>query len=67
MQSWDWSFFSEKYKEQNYDLNDGMLKPYFELDRVKQGVFWLAGELYGLQFKHNPSIDVYHPDVSIRS
>ncbi|NCC99194.1 MAG: M3 family peptidase [Bacteroidia bacterium] len=63
MQSWDWSFFSEKYKEQNYDLNDGMLKPYFELDRVKQGLFWLAGELYGLQFKYNPSIDVYNPEV----
>lgn len=65
LQAWDWSYYSEQLKEDLFDLNDSMLKPYFELERVKQGVFWLAGQLYGLQFIKNDSIDVYHEDVDV--
>lgn len=63
VQSWDWSYYSEKLKAEKFNLNDEMLKPYFELERVKQGIFWLSNKLYGLNFKENPNIPVYHPEV----
>ena len=60
---WDWSYYSEKLKDRKYDLNDQMLKPYFEIEKVKKGVFGLAERLYGLKFVKNDSIPVYHEDV----
>ena len=60
---WDWAFYSDKLQEAKYDLNDEMLKPYFELERVKKGVFGLATDLYGITFRKNADIPVYHPDV----
>ncbi|MEI7675777.1 MAG: M3 family metallopeptidase [Bacteroidales bacterium] len=60
---WDWSFYSEKLKDAKYKLNDEMLRPYFELENVKKGVFGLATELYGLTFKKNTQIPVYNPEV----
>ena len=61
---WDWSFYSSKLKKEKFDLNDEMLRPYFELSKVKEGVFGLATRLYGIQFKENKEIPVYHPDVN---
>ncbi|MBP1677154.1 MAG: peptidyl-dipeptidase Dcp [Bacteroidetes bacterium] len=63
VQSWDWSYYSEKLKAEKFDLTDEMLKPYFELENVKKGVFGLATKLYGIKFVKNPSIPVYHPEV----
>lgn len=60
---WDWSYYSEKLKDRKYELNDEMLKPYFEIENVKKGVFGLAERLYGLKFVKNDSIPVYHEDV----
>lgn len=60
---WDWSFYSEKLKEEKYNLNDELLKPYFELENVKKGVFLVAKKLYGLRFNKNSEIPVYHPEV----
>lgn len=60
---WDWSYYSEKLKEEKYSVNDEQLKPYFELENVKKGVFGLATRLYGLQFKKNTNIQVYNPEV----
>lgn len=60
---WDWSYYSEKLREEKYSINDEQLKPYFELERVKRGVFGLATKLYGLRFEKNPAIPVYHPEV----
>lgn len=65
IQPWDWAYYSEKLQEDKYDLNEGMLKPYFELGRVKRGVFALAGKLYGLKFTLNDKIDKYHKDVEV--
>ncbi|MBR4482454.1 MAG: M3 family metallopeptidase, partial [Paludibacteraceae bacterium] len=65
IEPWDWAYYSEKLQEEKYNLNEGMLKPYFELDRVKKGVFNLAGKLYGLKFTLNNSIDKYHKDVEV--
>lgn len=60
---WDWNFYSNKLKDQKFSINDEMLRPYFELSKVKEGVFGLATRLYGITFKKNSSIPVYHPDV----
>lgn len=61
---WDWPYYTEKYKHEKYALNAEMVKPYFELERVKKGVFLLANKLYGLNFTPNPQIETYHPDVT---
>ncbi len=61
---WDWGYYSQKYRDAEYALNDEVVKPYFQLDNVKKGVFLLANKLYGLNFTPNPEIDVYHPDVT---
>jgi peptidyl-dipeptidase Dcp len=63
LQRWDYAFYAEKLKKEKYTLNDEMLKPYFQLENVIQGVFTVANKLYGLQFKENKQIPVYHPDV----
>ncbi|MDR1698299.1 MAG: M3 family metallopeptidase [Prevotellaceae bacterium] len=60
---WDWSYFSEKLKEEKYSINDELLKPYFELEQVKKAVFDLTTRLYGLQYKKTTDIPVYHPEV----
>ena len=60
---WDWSYYSEIYKTQNFDINDEITRPYFEIERVREGVFNLATKLYGITFKENKKISVYHPDV----
>ncbi len=61
---WDWSYYSEKLKVEKFDLNDEMLKPYFELSKVVDGVFGLATSLYGIEFKPNKSIPVYNNEVT---
>ncbi len=61
---WDWAYYSEKLKKEKYNLDNELLKPYFELKKVQEGVFWLAHKLYGLSFKENRDIQVYHPDVT---
>jgi len=60
---WDWSFYSEKLKIKKFELDDEKLKPYFELNRVIDGVFGLATSLYGITFKPNKEIPVYHEEV----
>lgn len=61
---YDWSYYSHKLKDATYQLNDEMLRPYFQLEKVIDGVFNLATKLYGITFKVNPSIPVYHPEVT---
>lgn len=63
IQPWDWSFYSDKLKDERFDLNDEMIRPYFELENVKKGVFGLATDLYGLTFVKNRNTPVYHPEV----
>lgn len=60
---WDWSYYSDQLKNKKFSLNDEMLRPYFELSNVKEGVFGLATQLYGITFRKNSEIPVYHPDV----
>ena len=60
---WDWSFYSEKLRVEKYSLNDEMVRPYFKLENVTNGVFGLATRLYGITFVENKDIPVFHPDV----
>lgn len=63
VQPWDFAFYSHKLKLERFDLDPEMLRPYFKLENVIKGVFGLATKLYGITFKENPDIPVYHPDV----
>ncbi|MDD2286474.1 MAG: M3 family metallopeptidase [Paludibacter sp.] len=65
IQPWDWSYYSDKLKDEKYAVNDELLKPYFELENVKKGVFGLATKLYGIQFIKNDKIQKYHPEVDV--
>lgn len=60
---WDWGYYSHKLKDLKFNIDDEMLRPYFELNQVKEGVFGLATKLYGITFRKNPDIPVYHKDV----
>ncbi|MBC7413826.1 MAG: M3 family metallopeptidase [Herminiimonas sp.] len=62
----DWAYYTEKVRKQRYDFDGGQLKPYLEFDSVlKNGVFFAAGKLYGLQFTERRDLPVYHPDVRV--
>ncbi len=65
LERWDIAFYSEKLKKEKYAIDDEMLKPYFQLENVIQGVFQIAERLYNLQFKELTNIQVYHPDVKV--
>lgn len=60
---WDYAYWQEKLKQARYTFDEEMLKPYFRLENVQRGVFLLAEKLYGLTFRENSDIPVYHPDV----
>ena len=63
LEPWDFSFYSHKLQLERFNLDSEMLRPYFELNKVIDGVFGLANKLYGITFKENKDIPVYHPDV----
>ena len=63
MMPWDFGYYSHKLQMKKYNLDSEMLRPYFQLDKVTDGVFGLANRLYGITFKENKDIAVYHPDV----
>ncbi|RKZ11965.1 peptidase M3, partial [bacterium] len=62
--AWDWWYYAEKVKHAKFDLNEEMLRPYFEMSAVRQGVFDVAGRLWGLQFTPRRDIPVWHEDVA---
>ena len=63
---WDWQFYAEQVRKEQYDLDENQLKPYFELDRVlRDGVFFAATKLYAITFKERKDLPVYHPDVRV--
>jgi peptidyl-dipeptidase Dcp len=64
IQRWDFSYYAEKLKDKKYSLNDELLKPYFKLEKVIDGVFQLTETLFGLTYKPSTAIQVYHQDVT---
>ncbi|WP_445384254.1 M3 family metallopeptidase [Robiginitalea sp. IMCC44478] len=65
LQKWDNAYYSEKLKQQKHALDDEILKPYFPLESVLEGVFTVAGKLFGLRFQEAPEVDKYHKEVRV--
>ena len=67
IEPWDYLYYAEKVRKQKYDLDQNELKPYFELNNVKRGAFYMAGRLYGFDFTPVPagSVPTFHPDVEV--
>jgi len=65
LEAWDWWYYAEKIKKARYDLDEEMLRPYFELENVRQGAFELATRLYGITFTEITDIPKYHEDVKV--
>jgi peptidyl-dipeptidase Dcp len=64
--AWDWSYYAEKVRQQRYNFDETQLKPYFELDNVLlKGVFFAAGQLYGISFRERNDLPVYQEDVRV--
>ena len=63
LEPWDWWYYTEKIRQEKYNLNDELTRPYFKIDNVMQGMFYVANQLYGLEFTKRTDIPKYHPDV----
>ena len=65
MQPWDWPYYQSRYQESELRFDEQQLRPYFPLEKVREGVFALAGRLYGLRFRRREDVPVYHPEVEV--
>jgi peptidyl-dipeptidase Dcp len=65
IEPWDYRYYAEKVRKAKYDLDENELKPYLQLEKLREGMFWVAGELYGLHFSPVTGVPVYHPDVRV--
>lgn len=65
LEPWDWWYYAEKVKKVRYDLDEEMIRPYFKLENVIDGVFTVANKLYGITFEERHDIPTYHPDVKV--
>ncbi len=63
LEPWDWWYYSEKIRKEKFDLDDEITRPYFAIDNVISGMFYVANQLYGLEFRKRYDIPKYHPDV----
>jgi peptidyl-dipeptidase Dcp len=64
IEPWDYRYYAEKVRKQRYDLDQNEVKPYLQLERLREGMFWVAGELFGFDFTP-VTLPVYHPDVRV--
>jgi peptidyl-dipeptidase Dcp len=65
LEAWDWSYYAEKVKKEKYALDEEMLRPYFKMENVRQGVFDVASKLYGIRFFPRKDIQPYDPEVEV--
>ncbi|HEV2148539.1 MAG TPA: M3 family metallopeptidase [Longimicrobiaceae bacterium] len=65
IEPWDYRFYAEKVREERYDLDQNEVKQYLQLDKLREGMFWAAGELFGFDFVPVENVPVFHPDVSV--
>lgn len=65
IQPWDYRFYSEKVRKKKYDISEEETKPYFQLDSLREAMFWVSGELFDYEFVPAPSVPVIHPDVKV--
>ncbi len=64
LEAWDWWYYAEKLRKAKYDLDEEMLRPYFVLEQVEQGLFDVANKLWGITFTKRTDIPVYHPEAT---
>ncbi len=62
---WDYRYYAEKVRKAKYDLDFNQVKPYLQLEKLREGMFWAATQLYGFQFKQVTDLPVFHPDVRV--
>lgn len=65
IEPWDYRYFAEKVRKAKYDLDQNEVKPYLQLEKLREGMFWVAGELFGFEFKPITDVPVYHTDVKV--
>jgi peptidyl-dipeptidase Dcp len=65
IEPWDYRYYAEKVRKERYDLDENEVKPYLQLDKLREGMFWVAGELLDLHFTPVADVPVYHPDVKV--
>jgi peptidyl-dipeptidase Dcp len=65
IEPWDYRYYAEKVRKEKYDLDFNEVKPYLQLDKLREGMMWTAGELYGFEFKKVSNVPVFHPDVTV--
>lgn len=65
IEPWDYRFYAEKVRRERYAFDADALKPYLDLERLREGMFWVAGELFGYRFAPRADVPVYHPDVRV--
>lgn len=65
IEPWDYRYYMEKVRKAKYDLDENQLKPYLQLDKLREGMFWVAGELFGFSFTPVNNVPVYHPDIKV--
>ncbi|MDB4960149.1 MAG: peptidyl-dipeptidase Dcp [Myxococcales bacterium] len=65
IEAWDYRYYAEKVRKEKYDLDQNEVKPYLQADKLREGMFWAAKQLYGLTWKPIKGVPVYHPDVKV--
>jgi len=65
IEAWDYRFYAEKVRKATYDLDENEVKPYLQLEKIREGMFWMAGELFNFNFKQVLDVPVFHPDVKV--
>lgn len=65
IEPWDYRYYAEKVRKERYDFDQNQVKPYLQLEKLREGMFWVAGELFNFNFKPVTNVPVYHPDVRV--
>ena len=65
IEPWDYRYYAEKVRKAKYDLDENEVKPYLQLEKLREGMFWMAGEIFGFHFTPVSDVPVYHPDVRV--
>jgi peptidyl-dipeptidase Dcp len=65
IEPWDYRFYAEKVRKERYDLDQNEVKEYLQLDKLREGMFWVAGQLFNFNFSPVTNVPVYHPDVKV--
>jgi len=65
IEPWDYRYYAEKVRKAKYDLDQNEVKPYLQLEKLREGMFWVAGQLFGFQFSPVTDVPVYQPDMRV--